>query len=692
MPNESTTTSVTEIPPAVSAADMVAKIVDVAEAFAGTRDQFIVQMLAGLNDLCDAKCGAILRVEQSDAVQMMGIYPPLEQDNVAPQWLSQAADFVPHVLESKQSQIIQQARPDDFYGQEGNEFIIIVPVGKHEGKAEVGVFHFRNINEKRAVRARYQLEFITRLLSVFDMRKALKGRTKNLARMRSAMEITAQVGEHIKFRSAAMALCNEVAAKWSAERVSLGTIKGRYVKLRAISHTDKFTRKMRLVQDIEGAMEECFDQDVEVVYPAETEAPYVSRAASEVSNQHGPTCIASFPLRRDDKVEAVMLIERDPRRPFQVEELETMRLLCDLAAGPLLYLNDHDKWLGAKAASDARSGLKHVFGPKHTWLKLLVIGVTAAIILSIALKGTFKVDAPFVIESPELRLVSAPYTARLKSVHVEPTDEIVAGETLLAEFDDSMLRLQLAEALASKVESEKQRNKARDERNDSEVAMAQAKIDRAQAEIDLLEAQIAKARIVAPIDGMVLSGELKKQLNAEFQMGDPMFELAPANAYRAELSMPENRMGDINKRLKDLRAEMAAELKDAPLDTLRAEAKANGVTIPEGETDKSAIIAAITAKAVKLRGELTTTADPGTHYPFEIERINPVAEVVDGRNVFNVRARLLTDDLSPDKVEVLKRGMKGTAQVALDERPYIDIWTHDLRNWLKMKLWSWGIG
>ena len=38
---------------------------------------------------------------------------------------------------------------------------------------------------------------------------------------------------------------------WQCERVSLGFFKGRYVQLRAMSHTEKFSRKMKIVQELE---------------------------------------------------------------------------------------------------------------------------------------------------------------------------------------------------------------------------------------------------------------------------------------------------------------------------------------------------------------------------------------------------------------------------------------------------------
>ncbi len=78
-------------------------------------------------------------------------------------------------------------------------------------------------------------------------------------RLQQAMETLSAVNRHRRFTGSAMAFCNEAAAQWQCERVSLGFLRGRYVHLAAMSHTESFSRKMKVVQDIESVMEECLD-------------------------------------------------------------------------------------------------------------------------------------------------------------------------------------------------------------------------------------------------------------------------------------------------------------------------------------------------------------------------------------------------------------------------------------------------
>ena len=117
---------------------------------------------------------------------------------------------------------------------------------------------------------------------------------------------------------------------------------------------------MKLVQDVESAMEECLDQDVEILFPASTEATYVSRAAGRLSERHGPSAICSLPLRHGDDVKAVLTIERPREKEFQPEEIESMRLAADLATARLINLHEQDRWIGGKVAFSIRKGAGQV--------------------------------------------------------------------------------------------------------------------------------------------------------------------------------------------------------------------------------------------------------------------------------------------------------------------------------------------
>ncbi len=489
-----------------------------------------------------------------------------------------------------------------------------------------------------------------------ELQQELARRGTELDRLKAAMETLAAINTPARFLAAAMALCNELATRFSAERVGIGFLRNRYVCLQALSHTEKITRHMQLVQDIESAMEECLDQDIEVILPPVRDASYVSRSTEKLAQQHGPSAITSLPLRRDGAVLAVLTLERKADRPFAPGEIETLRLICDLMTARLADLYEQDKWIGAKAARETRKSLAWVVGTKHTWTKVIAIAVFALLAFALFVDGTYRVEAPFIVEPTERQVLSAPYDAILRTVNVQVGDLVFTPatradfdalaaaplvsllpprpSTVLATLDTSELLNRLAGALAEKDTAFQQEKMARREGiiKEAEAQMALAQAAKAQAQIDLLQWQIGHAAITAPIDGIIFAGDLKPKIGARVKVGDELFEVGRREGLRAELSVPEDQ---------------------------------------------------ITELRINYPGELAASSYPGRKLNFIVERINPVAEVNQHHNVYKVRVRFVHSDVP----QWLKPGMEGIARVDVGEARYAWLWTHKLVNWVRMKLW-----
>jgi multidrug resistance efflux pump len=132
------------------------------------------------------------------------------------------------------------------------------------------------------------------------------------------------------------------------------------------------------------------------------------------------------------------------------------------------------------------------------------------------------------------------------------------------------------------------------------------------------------------VTGTLVTGDLKRQIGAPVQTGQILFEVAPLDSLRAQLYVPEDEVFDV---------------------------------------------------AVGQEGQLATATYPGQRIRFVVERINPAAEVVNNRNVFKVRARIL------ETRPWMRPGMEGVAKVTVDKRPYAWIWSRKVVNWVRMKLW-----
>ncbi len=197
-------------------------------------------------------------------------------------------------------------------------------------------------------------------------------------------------------------------------------------------------------------------------------------------------------------------------------------------------------------------------------------------------------------------------------------------------MDTAELRLRLAAVKAEKAGYLKQAAAAMRDAQTAQAQIAQADADKTRAQIELLDYLINQAKIISPTSGTVVKGDLKRQIGAPVKTGDVLFEVTPLESLRAELLVPEEQIFDV---------------------------------------------------IVGQKGRLATASYPAERIAFEVERINPVAEVINNRNVFKVRVHL------QETHSWMRPGMEGVAKVSVGKRHYVWIWTRKIVNWIRMKLW-----
>lgn len=216
------------------------------------------------------------------------------------------------------------------------------------------------------------------LLDNFEARMTLIQRKAAQERIHSALDMELTVNRQKNYKSFCYELCNELAAKWNCSRVSLGYISKDEIRLKFMSHSEKFSRKVDIVSDLEEAMEECTDQDKELIYPPIDGARYIYRQLEIFSEKHDKTAIMAIPFHHSGEVEGVLMLERKSDNKFSQEDLETLRLLVDLISPRMLDLEKYAGWLH-KGIELFKSPFKLLVGRQHMLIKLgaaLLIGLT----------------------------------------------------------------------------------------------------------------------------------------------------------------------------------------------------------------------------------------------------------------------------------------------------------------------------
>jgi multidrug resistance efflux pump len=451
-------------------------------------------------------------------------------------------------------------------------------------------------------------------------------------RLTTALEMAALVLEAKNFRSAASSFLTELATRLSCDRVSLGLLRRKVVKVQALSHSADFKKQMNLIRAIGSAMTESIDQQSVLVYPEpEGSESRLLRCHEELARAHGDAAICTIPfVNHEGSYFGALTLERSRQRPFD----RATANVCDSVAalvGPILEERRRsDRPILVAAWESLVANTKKLFGPRHVVMKLIASGLAALVLFFSFATGLFRVTAKTTLEGEIRRVVTAPYRGFVFEAPVRAGDLIEAG-SLMCRLDDRDLKLERTKWSTEREQYRLEHRKAMAGGDLASMKVLTKKMNQADAQLALLDEQMARSQIVAPFRGVVVNGDLSQSLGAPVDAGQVLFEVAPLDAYRLSLKVDE---WDVSH-------------------------------VEPGQ-----------------KGNLILTALPGTYLPFTVTRTTPVALAEEGRSYFKVEARL---DEASDRV---RPGMEGFAKIEVDRRKLIWIWTHDLIDWARLKVWS----
>jgi RND family efflux transporter MFP subunit len=451
-------------------------------------------------------------------------------------------------------------------------------------------------------------------------------------RLKLALDLVAALLEQEGLNEGGAALATELATRLGCDRVALGALKGGRIRLRALSHSGQFNKRANLMRAIELAMDEAVDQRETVVYPPiEGAAPQVTLAHGQLLKESEAGAALTLPLARGETIVGALTLERPAGFSFDTASLE----LCDAVAavaGPIVELKvAAERNLLAHAAESCRLLWRKVAGPRHPGYKLAAAGTALAALFFAFATGEFRVSAESTVEGEVQRVISAPINGFVKEAPRRAGDTVRKGE-VIGRFDDRELKLERVKLVGQTTQYGQQVREAMAQRNRAQAGIVLAQLDQAQAQLALVEEQLARTEMVAPFDGVIVSGDLSQKLGAPVERGQSMFEVAPLDSFRIALRVDERDFGHV---------------------------------VP-GQ-----------------KGELAVTAIPDQRFPFVVTRITAVNTAKDGKNTFRVEARL---DGEPGR---LRPGMEGVGKIRIDERRLVWIWSHSLIEWVQLWLWSW---
>ena len=446
------------------------------------------------------------------------------------------------------------------------------------------------------------------------------------------LQFQATVLSHDKFNAAATGFASELASSLHFDRVSVGFVDNGYASVVAISHSADFQSRAELFRAIGSAMEEAIEQGATIAYPgAPDDKPRVRLAHAEfVKRQGGAVC--TIPLVSRGKAFGAVTLERGGDSALSKDEICACEQLACMV-GPILELmRSNERAWHARLRQTTRGLLDRLLEPGNAPAKVTALGAAALIGALLLLPVEYRISAPARIEGSIQRALVAPADGFLRHVYVRPGDNVTA-EQVLVELAEEDLQLERRKWESELAQHENAAPAALSKADRTQFVISQAKADEARAQLGLVESQLTRSRIRAPFDGVLIKGDLNQSLGAPVQRGEVLLTIAPANEFRLIVEVDE----------RDIAGVEPAQI-----------------------------------------GALALAALPHGTLSFKVERVTPVANNREGRNFFEVEAKL---DGSPAS---LRPGQQGVAKIRAQDHPLVWIWTHRFVDWLRLTLWSWG--
>jgi hypothetical protein len=496
------------------------------------------------------------------------------------------------------------------------------------GAVAVEVFANR---EQELEKVMEQLQWGVSSLELFFRRRQIREEEAVHARLKSAVDLLAGVLAEESYGEASMAFVTGIATQFKCDRVSLGFLKRRKISIQAISHSANFDKRMKFNRAVSRAMEEAILQSREIIYPVPSdEEMVIIRNHEEIAHQYGAESILTIPLFGAGKYYGAMTLERGPEAPFSSGDVDLCRSIFALAAPALNGKRIQNRPLAYHVARSLKTQTKKLLGPQYIGRKLMALLLLGLVIFFSFAVGDYRVTANAALEGAVRRTIAAPYHGYIKQAFARAGDTVQEGKVICT-LDERDLRLEKSNLQGQQNQLLKQHQEAMALRDRAKLNIIGAQLDQVIAQINLTENRLVRSNIRAPFDGILVSGDLSQKLGSAVEQGTPLFEIAPLKDYRLILQVNESDIADV---------------------------------------------------AVGQKGKLVLPSLQDS-FAFTVSKITPITTALEGKNCFRVEAGL--DQTSKN----LRPGMEGVGKIYVDKRKLISIWTRNLRDWLRLWVWTW---
>lgn len=450
-----------------------------------------------------------------------------------------------------------------------------------------------------------------------------------------ALDLYAQVLAARTLRAAANALVTSLATNLRMARVTIALHEDGQTRVLAGSHLEPPMPQMESTQRRLGAMDEALEQSVSLSWPPSGDVPDAEaeriRIEHEALHRLVGGAVATVPLGQAGDVFGAVCVERDTARPFTAAELHQLEQLLVLAAPALRWMQRGDESWARRMRRDMLRGWAKLRQPDRLTARRLLIAAALLVAFLASAPLQREVSGRARVEGAEQRVLVAPADGFIKLAHVRPGDRVKAGDALV-DLLDGDLRLERERWASQLAQHENAYAAAMAKADRTTASTSMARITEAQSQLALVDEQLARGRVEAPFDALVIQGDLSQAIGTPVRLGDTLLTLATTGRHRVIVEVDE-------------------------VDIAR---------VHPGQP-----------------GQLALSSLPWDRQDLVVERITPLAKAVEGRNVFEVEARLVAAraDLRP--------GLLGRAEIVVGRLPPLWAWIGHALERARVAWWAW---
>jgi|WetSurMetagenome_2_1015567.scaffolds.fasta_scaffold19948_2 multidrug efflux pump subunit AcrA (membrane-fusion protein) len=305
-------------------------------------------------------------------------------------------------------------------------------------------------------------------------------------------------------------LLHTIQHHFKSQRVILGLQKAKHCRVESISEIEHFKRQADIVHVSEALMK------TTLLLKAPLTSDNKNSEIEQILKITSAQSLLSIPLPMlpEGFAGVLIILWEQKDQQIQLDKWKSLAPALGMVALALKRARPHwwqRWWLNA---------------PMQRNRRILKLTLWLGFLLIMMIPIPHRVAGSITLEPTVHRFVNAPFDGILKKAFHLSGDQVKMGE-LLAELDGKEIEWQLSGLKAEKSRAQKQKDVSAAARDASAIQIAQLEIERIDAQLDLLEYRLANLQIKSPLDGIVISGDLKRAEGSPLTKGHVLFEIAP---------------------------------------------------------------------------------------------------------------------------------------------------------------------